>query len=52
MIKWFFLQMLNDKILKPASEIRLKCNYQLKQKTRTRAKMLQLMKSAFFEKLI
>ena len=39
-------------MLKPANEICLKCKYQLKQKTITREKMLQLIKSALFEKLI
>ena len=44
--------MLNGNMLKPTNEICLKCKYQLKQKTVTREKMLQLIKSAFFEKLI
>ena len=38
----FCLQMLNDNILKPTNEC-LKCQYQLKQKTLTREKMLQNM---------
>ena len=44
--------MLNDSMLKPTYQICLKCKYQLKQKTVTREKMLQLIKSAFFEKWI
>ena len=46
----FCFQMLNDNMLKPLDEIYLKCKYQLKQKTITREKMLQLIKSTFFEK--
>ena len=37
-------------MLKPSYERYLKCKYQLKQKTITRKKMLQLIKNAFFEK--
>ena len=44
--------MLNDKIFKPNNEICLKCDYQLKQKTTSREKMLHLIKSVFFEKWI
>ena len=39
-------------MLKPNNEICLKCEYQLKQKTISIEKILQLMKSAFFEKWI
>ena len=46
----FCLQMLHDKILKPNNEMCLKCEYQLKQKTIGREKILQLIKNAFFEK--
>ena len=42
----FCLQMLNDKILKSNNEICLKCEYQLKQKTTSREKNLQLIVSA------
>ena len=48
----FCLHMLNNNMLKPTNEICLKCKYQLKQKTITREKILQLIKSAFFEKSI
>ena len=48
----FCLQIGNDNILKPNNEIYLKCLYQLKQKTISREKMLQLVKGAFFEKWI
>ena len=37
-------------MLKPDNEIYLKFEYQLKQKTISREKMLQMIKSAFFEK--
>ena len=36
----FCLQLLSDNMLKPTNEIRLKCQYQLKQKTMTREKVL------------
>ena len=45
----FYLQMLKDNMLKPTNETYSKCKYQLKQKTITREKMLQLIKSMFFE---
>ena len=48
----FYLQMLNDKMLKPNNEICFKCEYQLKQKIISREKMLQLIKCAFLEKWI
>ena len=41
--------MLKDNMLKPTNETYSKCKYQLKQKTITREKMLQLIKSMFFE---
>ena len=52
MLLCFCLKMLNDNMLKPKKEVRLKCKYQLKQKTIAREKMLQLIKSVFFEKWI
>ena len=39
-------------MLKPSYETYLKRKYQLKQKTITTKKMLQLIKNAFFEKSI
>ena len=48
----FCLQIGNDKMLKPNNEICLKSKYQLKQKTISREKILQLIKIAFFEKWI
>ena len=44
--------MINVKLLKPNNEICLKSEYQFKQKTISRQKMLQLIKKAFFEKWI
>ena len=49
---FFCLQIGNDKMLKPNNEICLKSKYQLKQKTISREKILQLIKIAFFEKWI
>ena len=46
----FYLQMLNDKMLKPNNENNFECKYQLKQITISRGKMLQLRKSVCFEK--
>ena len=46
----FYLQIVNDKMLKPSNEACLKCKYQFKKITISREKMLQLGKSAFFEK--
>ena len=46
----FCLQMLNNKTLKTNDEICLKYKYQLKQKPISREKMLQMIKSEFFEK--
>ena len=48
----FCLQMLSSKMLKPNNETCLKCEYQLKEKTISREKILQLIKKAFFEKWI
>ena len=48
----FCLEILNGNMLKSANEICLKCKYQVQQETITREKMWQLIKSAFFEKLI
>ena len=36
-------------MLKPNNEICLKCEYQIKKKTISREKILQLIKSSFFE---
>ena len=47
-----FLRIGNDNMLKPNTEICLKCEYQLKLKTISREKMLQLTKSVFFENWI
>ena len=44
--------MLNDKMLKPKNEICLKYEYELKQKTISKEKMLQQKKNTFFRKLI
>ena len=52
MLLLFWVQMLNDKILKLNNKTCIKCEYQLKQKTLSRKKILQLIKSAFFEKWI
>ena len=46
------LQTGSDNMLKPNNEICFKCENQLKQKTISRQKMLQLIKSAFSEKWI
>ena len=48
----FCLQTGSDNMLKPNNEICFKCEYKLKQKTVSREKMLQLIKSAFSEKWI
>ena len=48
----FCLQMLNDKMLKPNTEICLKCEYQTKKKLYVEKKMWQMIKSAFFEKWV
>ena len=47
-----YLQVLNDKMLKLNNEICLKCEYQIKIETIRSEKMLQLIKSAFFENWI
>ena len=46
----FYLQMLNDKMLKPNNKTCLKCKYRLKHLTISKEKLQQLIESAFFEK--
>ena len=48
----FCLQILNGEILKLNNEICLKSKYRLKQKIISKEKIMQLIKSAFFEKWI
>ena len=52
MLSHFHLQMLNDRKLKLENEACLKCKYQLRKIAMRREKMLQLIKSPFFEKWV
>ena len=52
MLLHLHLQILDGRMLKPNDETCLKCKFKLEQNTLRREKLLELIKSAYFEKWV